>query len=112
MNKSDLIRRLALKHSQFMAGDAEVVVKTILNAMAASLAQGQRIEIRGFGTFCLHFRAPRKGRNPRTGELVLVPAKHVPHFKAGVELRVRANNPPDPRRASATSTGKAAALSA
>jgi integration host factor subunit beta len=103
MNKSDLITRLALKHAQFMPEDVNLVVKTILNAMAMSLAQGQRIEIRGFGSFCLNRRAPRKGRNPRTGGRVMVPAKYVPRFKAGVELRLRANNWSNSHHAAATS---------
>ncbi len=89
MNKSDLIRRVALRYPQFPATDADIVVNTILNAMAKSLAQGQRIEIRGFGSFHLNHRRQRKGRNPKSGEIVLVPAKYVPHFKAGKELRER-----------------------
>ena len=91
MNKSDLIRRVALRHPQFPAADAEIVVNAILNAMATSLAQGQRIEIRDFGSFRLNYRPPRTGRNPKSGEKVLVPAKYAPHFKAGKELRLRAD---------------------
>jgi integration host factor subunit beta len=77
MTKSDLIRRLALRHPQFPAADAEIFVNTILSAMANTLAEGHRIEIRGFGSFRLNYRPPRKGRNPRSGESLSVPAKYV-----------------------------------
>jgi integration host factor subunit beta len=89
MTKSELIAKLAAHFPQLVASDAELAVKMILDAMAKSLAQGQRIEIRGFGSFGLNYRPPRTGRNPKSGEKVLVPAKHVPHFKAGKELRER-----------------------
>ena len=92
MNKSDLIRQLARRHSQFSAADADIAVNTILGAMGMSLAQGQRVEIRGFGSFDLNYRPPRTGRNPKSGDTVEVPAKYVPHFKTGVELRQRVNN--------------------
>jgi integration host factor subunit beta len=72
-----------------VAKDAELAVKTILDAMATSLASGQRIEIRGFGSFDLNYRPPRTGRNPKSGTRVSVPEKYVPHFKAGKELRER-----------------------
>lgn len=89
MTKSDLIARLAARYPQLVAKDADFAVKTILDAMAESLAKGQRIEIRGFGSFGLNYRPPRVGRNPKSGEKVMVPEKHVPHFKAGKELRDR-----------------------
>jgi len=89
MTKSDLIAKLAAHYPQLVAKDAELAVKTILDAMSKSLSQGERIEIRGFGSFSLNFRPPRTGRNPKTGEKVSVPEKHVPHFKAGKELRER-----------------------
>lgn len=89
MTKSDLIARLAVRYPQLVAKDAELAVKMILDAMAQSLAEGRRIEIRGFGSFGLNYRPPRMGRNPKSGERVQVPAKHVPHFKAGKELRER-----------------------
>jgi integration host factor subunit beta len=89
MTKSQLIANLAARHTQLVAKDAELSVKMILDAMAQSLADGQRIEIRGFGSFSLNYRPPRVGRNPKSGEKVHVPAKHVPHFKAGKELRER-----------------------
>lgn len=89
MTKSELIERLAAQFPQLVAKDAELAVKMILDAMADALAAGDRIEIRGFGSFGLNYRPPRTGRNPKSGERVLVPEKHVPHFKAGKELRER-----------------------
>lgn len=89
MTKSDLIARLAGRYPQLVAKDADMAVKTVLDAMTLSLSQGQRIEIRGFGSFGLNYRPPRVGRNPKSGEKVQVPEKHVPHFKAGKELRDR-----------------------
>ena len=89
MTKSELIDRLAAQFPQLVAKDAELAVKMILDAMAESLAKGERIEIRGFGSFGLNYRPPRTGRNPKSGEKVQVPQKHVPHFKAGKELRER-----------------------
>jgi len=91
MTKSELISRIAKHYSQLVEKDVDVAVNTILEAMSESLAQGERIEIRDFGSFDLNHRPPRTGRNPKTGAKVLVPAKYVPHFKAGKELRVRAN---------------------
>ena len=90
MTKSELIERLVQRYSQLVAKDLEVTVKLILEAMCESLISGQRIEIRGFGTFNLNYRAPRIARNPKSGDSVKVPAKYVPHFKAGKELRERA----------------------
>lgn len=89
MTKSELIAKLAAHFPQLGAADAELAVKMILDAMAKSLSQGERIEIRGFGSFGLNYRPPRVGRNPKSGEKVQVPAKYVPHFKAGKELRER-----------------------
>lgn len=89
MTRSDLIARLAELHPQLLAKDAELSVKVILETLSATLARGERIEIRGFGSFALNYRPPRQGRNPKTGEKVKVPAKYVPHFKAGKELRER-----------------------
>jgi integration host factor subunit beta len=89
MTKSELIEILAQRHNQLAPKDAELAVKTMLDAMSITLAQGDRIEIRGFGSFGLNYRPPRTGRNPKTGEKVLVPKKYVPHFKAGKELRER-----------------------
>jgi integration host factor subunit beta len=89
MTKSELIARLAARFPQLVAKDADFAVKMILDAMSDALAQGDRIEIRGFGSFALNYRPPRIGRNPKSGEKVSVPEKHVPHFKAGKELRER-----------------------
>ncbi|MDH4190715.1 MAG: integration host factor subunit beta [Betaproteobacteria bacterium] len=89
MTKSELIARLAERYPQLVAKDAEYAVKMVLDAMTHALLQGQRIEIRGFGSFGLNYRPPRLGRNPKSGEKVRVPEKYVPHFKAGKELRER-----------------------
>ena len=89
MTKSELISKLAMHYPQLVTKDAELAVKTILDAMGDSLSQGERIEIRGFGSFSLNYRPPRVGRNPKTGGKVNVPEKYVPHFKAGKELRER-----------------------
>ena len=89
MTKSELIAKLAERYPSLVAKDAEAAVKTLLDAMATSLSRGQRIEIRGFGSFDLNYRPPRLGRNPKSGSSVEVPEKHVPHFKGGKELRER-----------------------
>jgi integration host factor subunit beta len=81
MTKSELVEIIASKQTQLSVKDVELAVKTILDLMSEALAQGQRIEIRGFGSFSLHHRAPRVGRNPKTGESVELGAKSVPHFK-------------------------------
>ena len=93
MTRSDLIAKLADRYPQLLAKDAELAVKVILDTMSATLARGGRIEIRGFGSFALNYRPPRTGRNPKSGEKVQVPAKYVPHFKAGKELRERVDYP-------------------
>jgi integration host factor subunit beta len=92
MTKSELIERIAATQSQLSAKDVELAIKTLIELMAATLAQGQRIEIRGFGSFSLHYRSPRIGRNPKTGESVGLAGKHVPHFKPGKEMRDRVND--------------------
>lgn len=89
MTRSDLIAALASRFTHLMAKDAEIAVKEILDAIGNSLAHGDRVEIRGFGSFSLNYRPARKGRNPKSGEAVSVPAKYVPHFKAGKEMRER-----------------------
>jgi len=89
MTKSELIERIAQKQTQLAYRDVELAVKTVLEHMAERLANGERIEIRGFGSFSLHYRPGRVGRNPKTGAPVSLPAKHVPHFKPGKELRER-----------------------
>ncbi|QTH64238.1 integration host factor subunit beta [Psychrosphaera ytuae] len=89
MTKSELIEALAEQHQQLPIKDVETAVKSIIDNMAESLSSGDRIEIRGFGSFSLHYRAPRVGRNPKSGESVELGAKYVPHFKPGKELRER-----------------------
>lgn len=91
MTKSELIERVALRQSQLSQKDVELAIKTLLEEMSQTLATGGRIEIRGFGSFSLHYRAPRLGRNPKTGEAVDLTGKYVPHFKPGKELRDRVN---------------------
>jgi len=93
VTKSELIVVLTDRYPQLSERDISDAVSTILDAMTQALACGQRIEIRGFGSFSLSQRAPRVGRNPKSGENVLVPGKQVPHFKAGKALRVQV----DPR---------------
>jgi integration host factor subunit beta len=91
MTKSELIERIAERQAQMSVKDVELAVKTILETMSQMLAEGDRIEIRGFGSFSLHYRAPRVGRNPKTGEAVSLSGKFVPHFKPGKEMRDRVN---------------------
>ncbi|MGJ8692327.1 MAG: integration host factor subunit beta [Thalassotalea sp.] len=91
MTKSELIEILADKLSHLSAREVELSIKEILEMMAQTLSKGERIEIRGFGSFSLHYRAPRVGRNPKTGESVELAGKYVPHFKPGKELRERVN---------------------
>ena len=91
MTKSELIERLADKMRQVPSKDVELSIKEMLEQMAQTLQKGERIEIRGFGSFSLHYRAPRVGRNPKTGETVKLDGKYVPHFKPGKELRERVN---------------------
>jgi len=87
MTRSDLVTRLAERFAQLTQRDTEFAVKTILDAMSDALARGHRIEIRGFGSFSINRRPPRVGRNPRSGEQVVIPEKLVPHFKPGKALR-------------------------
>ncbi|MDR0578220.1 MAG: integration host factor subunit beta [Candidatus Accumulibacter sp.] len=95
MTKSDLIVRLAERFPQLVTKDADFAVKTILDALSAALVKGDRVEIRGFGSFSLNYRPPRVGRNPKSGDKVRVPEKWVPHFKAGKELRERVDKSGD-----------------
>ena len=94
MTRSELIGRLTSRHPQLTQKDTELVVAEILDAIQMALAQGNRVEIRGFGTFALNYRPPRTGRNPKTGDSVSVPEKWVPHFKAGKPLRERVDRLP------------------
>ena len=92
MTKSELIDNLVMKHTHLNIKDVQLSVKIILGLMTQSLAQGERIEVRGFGSFNLHHRAQRIGRNPKTGEAVALTPKRAPHFKPGKELKERVNN--------------------
>ncbi len=96
MTKSELINQLSLRFPKLPLRDADFAVKMILDTMAKSLSEGQRIEIRGFGSFSLTRRPARVGRNPKSGEQVMVPEKRVPHFKAGKELRERVDSSTKP----------------
>ncbi len=91
MTKSELIELLVAEQTHLNQTDVELAVRSIIEQLSRALAEGERIEIRGFGSFCLHYRPPRMGRNPKTGEAVALPGKHVPHFKPGKELRERVN---------------------
>jgi len=92
MTRSELIERIARLQPQLSIKDIELAVRAIIEHMSYSLANGERVEIRGFGSFSLHYRAPRVGRNPKTGEAVSLDGKFVPHFKPGKELRDRVNH--------------------
>jgi len=92
MTKSDLIEILSERQSLLNYRDVELAVKLILEQMSENLSNGDRIEIRGFGSFTLHHRLARVGRNPKSGESVTLEEKYVPHFKPGKELRDRVNN--------------------
>ena len=92
MTKSELIEILARRQSHLKAEDVDMAVKSLLEMMAGALSSGDRIEVRGFGSFSLHYRPPRLGRNPKTGDSVALPGKHVPHFKPGKELREKVSD--------------------
>ncbi len=92
MNKSELIERIVDQQEQLSVRDVELAVKAMLEHMTQVLSSGERIEIRGFGSFSVNYRAPRVGRNPKTGETVELQGKYVPHFKPGKELRDRVND--------------------
>jgi len=91
MKRSELIAKLARQHPQYSSKDIALAISTLLDAVSDALISGDRVEIRGFGTFQHNYRRPRNGRNPKTGVVTQVPAKYVPHFKAGKDLRVRVN---------------------
>lgn len=91
LTKSELIDRIAAKQAQLSHKDVELAVKTMVEEMSQALSTGGRIEIRGFGSFSLHYRGSRTGRNPKTGVSVDLTGKYVPHFKPGKELRERVN---------------------
>jgi integration host factor subunit beta len=89
MTKSDLVDRLASKSGNFSRKDIEVIVDTVFGSMADSLARGEKVEIRGFGSFKVKQREGRNGRNPKSGESIFIEPKKVPFFKAGKELKER-----------------------
>ena len=91
ITKSELIEKIAQKQGHLQHKDIELSVKSMIEQMSHALSSGERIEIRGFGSFSLHFRPPRIGRNPKSGENVTLTEKYVPHFKPGKELRERVN---------------------
>lgn len=92
VTKSELIEILARKNQHISQADVESAVKSMIEQMSNALSSGERIEIRGFGSFSLHYRPPRVGRNPKTGDSVELTSKYVPHFKPGKELRDRVNH--------------------
>lgn len=91
MTKSELIEQIAMRQSELSLKEVESAVRLILDDITDTLVQGGRVEIRGFGSFSLHYREPRTGRNPKTGDPVRLSGKHVPHFKPGKELREQVN---------------------
>lgn len=105
MTRSDLVTLLAERFPQLTLRDSEFAVKTMLDAMSDALARGHRIEIRGFGSFNVSRRPPRMGRNPRSGEQVLIPEKRVPHFKAGKALREAVDAKAEDGQATQETTG-------
>lgn len=94
MTKRDLIEEVAEQYPRFSRREAEVMVNAVFDSMMKALVQGERIEIRGFGSFIIKDRPAREGRNPRTGTVVSVAAKRVLLFKVGKELRLRVDNQP------------------
>ncbi|QFY89905.1 integration host factor subunit beta [Magnetovirga frankeli] len=92
MTRSELIQKIFEGQKQLPYSDVAAAIKTMIEHMVQELVAGNRIEIRGFGSFCLHYRAPRLARNPKTGETAAMPAKYSPHFKPGKELRERVNS--------------------
>lgn len=92
MVKSELIMRIAEKLTHLPIKDLELSVNHIIDRMSDSLGNGHRIEIRGFGSFSLHYRPPRKAHNPKTGARVYTAAKYTPHFKPGKDMRDRVNS--------------------
>ena len=91
VTRSELIEKLTARQHHLPHADMEIAAKLLLAQMSAELARGGRIEVRGFGSFCVHYRPPRVGRNPRTGAPVDLPGKYAPHFKPGKALRERVN---------------------
>ncbi len=95
MKRSELIRKVARQQGDFSHSDIEAMVSKVIELMSEALEEGRRIEIRGFGSMCLRERPSRIGRNPRTGEAVALPVRHIPFFKPGKALRKRVDSDPD-----------------
>lgn len=110
LTKSELIARIAVEQPQLLANDVELAVKILLRRMASGLVRGERVEIRGFGSLSLRYRAPRMARNPKTGEKVAVAEKYAPHFRPGVELRKRVDGKKGARAKSAAVVAAAEAV--
>ncbi|MBQ27329.1 MAG: integration host factor subunit beta [Nitrospiraceae bacterium] len=98
MTKADLIRQLTTQISQLTKSQVEIVVNTIFESMKNALARGEKIEVRGFGSFKLRERQMKNGRNPKTGATVLIPPKKIPFFKVGKELRHMVNGSSLPQK--------------
>lgn len=92
MTKSELIEQLAVTNGNLNKREAELIVNTIFDSIGDELVQGGRVEIRGFGSFTIRQRDAREARNPKSGEVVMIPEKKTPFFKTGKELRERVNN--------------------
>lgn len=101
MTRSELIALLAGRFEHLLQRDVRVSVQCITDTISEALAAGERVEIRGFGSFSVNVRSPRTGRNPRTGEAVAIPEQRMPHFKPGKDLRdaVQGTRPGDTRKA-------------
>ena len=91
MTKHQLIAELAQRYPQYATREVQALIDTVFASMTEALAKGERIELRGFGSFELRARAARQARNPKTSAVVAVAAKRVPFFKVGKELRLRVN---------------------
>lgn len=96
MVKSELINKIAEEYDSLSVRDIELAVNQVIEKLCSSLEQGGRIEVRGFGSFCLHYRPPRRAHNPKTGEKVITEGKYTPHFKPGKDLREQVNNMNNP----------------
>jgi integration host factor subunit beta len=97
MTKRDLIEEINKRFPHLSHRDAEVIINAIFESMVDAMGHGERIEIRGFGSFVVKHRRAREGRNPKSGEIVSVAAKRVPFFKVGKELRLRVDGKPVPK---------------
>lgn len=92
MTKSELIEQLSINNEQLNKRESELIVNTIFDSIGGELVQGGRVEIRGFGSFTIRSRDAREARNPKSGDVVMIPEKKTPFFKTGKELRERVNN--------------------